>query len=196
MFHDIPPKMLERMKLLENQDREDRADGTPRMQRLRQVGRETGELLAMLLAIAPPGLAVEIGTSAGYSALWLSLACRTASKKLATFELLPEKIALARETFAISGVEDVVALVEGDAIVNLQSYSNISFAFIDTEKEIYQTCYDILIPRMASGGIIAADNVVSHAQQLAPFLDYIKKDIRADATIIHIDNGLLLCRKV
>ncbi len=196
MFHNIPQKVLQRMAFLEEKDRMDRTNGTPRLQRLRQVDPETGALLAILLASSPDGTAAEIGTSAGYSALWLSLGCRAKGRKLHTFELLPEKIALAKETFASAGVEDIIRLVEGDAVINLQSHSNISFAFIDTEKELYHTCYELLIPRMVKGGLLAADNVESHGDVLAPFLKAAKNDPRVDASIIPIGKGLLLCRKV
>lgn len=196
MLHNIPPKVLQRMKLLEQHDKTDRVDGTPRLNRLRQVDNETGELLAILLSSSPEGIAVEIGTSAGYSALWLSLGCRVKNRKLYTFELLPEKIALARETFAAAGVEDIITLVEGDAVINLQSLANISFAFIDTEKELYHTCYEILLPRMVKGGLLAADNVESHGDILSTFLSFVKEDARVDSSIIPIGKGLLLCRKV
>ena len=65
MFHSIKPSILARMHYLEEIDRRDRQDGTPRLQRLRQVPAETGRFLAILAAIAPDGPCLEIGTSAG-----------------------------------------------------------------------------------------------------------------------------------
>lgn len=113
MFHDIPAEALDRMRELERRDAEDRSDGTPRLERLRQIPQETGRFLALWAASAPDGPCVEIGTSAGYSALWLALACRATGRTLTTFEVLPQKAALARETFSRAGVEDVVRLIEG-----------------------------------------------------------------------------------
>ena len=75
MFHGIPEPVINQMRRLEALDAADRQDGTPRLRRLRQVSPETGRFLAMLLAAAPGGQVLEIGTSAGYSALWLALAC-------------------------------------------------------------------------------------------------------------------------
>jgi predicted O-methyltransferase YrrM len=82
MFHDIPKPVAERMEFLERMDRRDRTDGTARMKRLRRVTPDVGGFIALLAAGTPDGRFIEIGTSAGYSALWLALACRHAGKRL------------------------------------------------------------------------------------------------------------------
>jgi caffeoyl-CoA O-methyltransferase len=128
MFHDIPTEMLERMRELERRDEIDRADGTPRLQRLRQIPPDTGRFLALWAASAPEGALIEIGTSAGYSALWLSLACRAAGRTLTTFEVLPEKATVARETFSQAAVEDVVQLVEGDFLDHAEEIDRVGSA--------------------------------------------------------------------
>jgi len=115
MFHSIPQPMLERMAYLEKVNAEDQANGTKMLQRLRQIPPETGKFIALLAASAPEGQYVEIRTSAGYSTLWLALACRAIGKKITTFEILDEKAKLARETFRLTNVDDVVTFVHGDA---------------------------------------------------------------------------------
>lgn len=76
MFNTISDPIQQRMRYLEAADARDRTDGTPRMERLRQIPPETGHFLALLAVVAPAGEFIEIGTSAGYSALWITLACR------------------------------------------------------------------------------------------------------------------------
>ena len=144
--------MRDRMGQLEAWDTRDRQDGTPRLERLRQVSPDTGRFLALMAASAPEGEFLEIGTSAGYSALWISLALRERSAKLHTFEVLPPKIELARETFRLAKAEDVVQLVADDARVHLANYSKIAFCFLDAEKEIYSDCYDLAVPNLVPGG--------------------------------------------
>jgi predicted O-methyltransferase YrrM len=183
------------MRYLEALDARDRQDGTPRLERLRQVPPETGRFLALLAALAPPGRYIEIGTSAGYSTLWLALACRELGRKITTFEVLPEKAALARDTFSSAGVEDVVELVEGDARRHLESVSGISFCFLDAEKEVYQECYEAVIPKMAPGGLLVADNAINYRQALREMLDRALTDERVDAQIVPVGKGELLCRK-
>ena len=196
MFHDIPKAIKDRMRHLESLDERDRTDGTERMQRLRQIPPETGQFLSLLCASAPPGEILEIGTSAGYSTLWLSLAARATGRKLTTFEILPEKIALAEETLRAGQVEDVVSLVSGDARDFLPNFEDIGFCFLDAEKEVYGDCYDLIIPNLVSGGLLVADNAINHRQTLQPMLDRAQADARVDALIVPIGKGELICRKI
>lgn len=196
MFHNIPQPIRDRMQGLEEIDARDRVDGTPRMERLRQIQPATGKFLAILAAGAPDGRFVEIGASAGYSTLWLALAARYAGRKVTTFEVLPDKVALARETYARAGVEDVVELVAGDAREHLPRIDDIAFCFLDAEKEIYGECYDIVVPRLVPTGLLVADNAINHRETLQPMLDGAHNDARVAALVVPIDNGVLLCRKL
>jgi caffeoyl-CoA O-methyltransferase len=195
MFHAIRPMLLERMRQLEEIDRKDRTDGTPRLQRLRQIPAETGKFLALLAAASPAGSWLEIGTSAGYSALWLSLACEQCGRRLTTFEVLPEKVELARETIRAAGIGRVVELIEGDAREKLPEYPEVAFCFLDAEKEVYSECYDAVVPRLVRGGILAADNAISHGEALNPMLKKVERDVRVDAMVVPVGKGILLCRK-
>lgn len=195
MFHDIPPRVLGRMWELERLDQEDRVNGTPRLERLRQIEPETGKFLALWAASAPDGQYVEIGTSAGYSALWLALACRKTGRTLTTFEVLPRKVELARETFVRAGVDDVVRLVEGDFLEHVERLDRIGFCFLDAEKEVYGACYDAVVPRLVPGGILIADNAINHRETLQPVLEAALADERVDALIVPVGKGELLCRK-
>lgn len=195
MFHDIPPAVLDRMRHLESIDTKDRLDGTPHSKRLRQVTAETGKLLALLAANVPQGTCIEIGTSAGYSTLWLALACQLAGRQITTFEVLEDKARLARETFRLAGVEETVELVVGDAREYLPRYKEIAFCFLDAEREVYLDCYEAVIPNLVRGGLLVADNVISHQEALQPMLDRALTDERVDALIVPIGNGELICRK-
>lgn len=196
MFHQMPPEIQSQMRRLEEIDARDRTDNTPRYQRLRQVPPDAGKFIALLAANAPKGEFVEIGTSGGYSALWLSLACRVRGQKITTFELLEEKASRAAETFRAAGVEDVVELILGDALEFLPNYQQVAFCFLDTEKEIYADCYETVIPNMVSGGLLVADNTVNHQATLQPMLDRAFDDKRVDAVNIPLGNGMLVCRKL
>ncbi|BCY17417.1 MAG: O-methyltransferase [Chloroflexi bacterium] len=192
MFHTIPSAISARMLYLEEIDTRDRADNTPRLQRLRQIPPETGRFIALMAVGAPEGEIVEIGTSAGYSTLWLTLAGR----QVTTFEILPEKVALARESFASCGVNHQITLVEGDARDYLSGIKNIAFCFLDAEKEVYADCYDLVIPRLVPGGLLVADNAISHQATLQPLVDQALADPRVDALVVPLGNGELVCRKI
>ena len=196
MFHDIPEPMKVRMRSLEEIDSLDRQDGTPHLKRLRQIPPETGRFIALLAASAPSGACIEIGTSAGYSTLWLALACRQSGRTITTFEILDEKVKLARETFRQAGVEDVVELVQGDARSHLAAIGGLAFCFLDAEKDVYRDCYDLVVPSLVPGGLLLADNAIDHKQVLGPMLDHALNDARVDALIVPIGKGVLVCRKI
>ena len=196
MFHDIPEGMRARMHELEERDTRDRQDGTPHMQRMRQIPPETGRFLALLAASAPEGRVIEIGSSAGYSTMWLALACRARGRTLTTFEVMDEKVALARETFALAGIEDVVDLVHGDARDYLSDMHDVAFCFLDANKDVYPASYDAVVPNLVPGGLLVADNVISHAEVLGPLVEQAMADPRLDCVVVPIGRGELLCRKV
>jgi caffeoyl-CoA O-methyltransferase len=196
MFNDIPDRIMSRMKYLEEIDARDRSDGTTRMKRLRQISPEVGKFIALLAAAAPEGRNIEIGTSAGYSTLWLSLSCRILGRKISTYEILDEKAELAIETFNVAGVGDVVDIFHGDILAYLPNFKNIAFCFLDAEKEIYGQCYEAVVHNMIPGGIFVADNAISHETILQPMLDRALTDYRVDALIVPIGQGELVCRRI
>ena len=196
MFHNISPEIETQMQRLEALDAKDRADGTPRLQRLRQIPPVTGKFLALMAANVPAGQMLEIGTSAGYSTLWLSLAAKAQGRTITTFEILPEKVKLATETFARAQVENTVELVAGDAVEHLAKLDEIAFCFLDAEKEVYKACYDLVIPKMVTGGYLIADNAINHSETLRPMIDASLQDPRVDAMVATIGKGLLVCRKI
>ena len=195
MFEKIPQEIIDRMRFLEEIDARDRIDGSPRMKRVRQIPPETGKFLALLAASAPQGDIIEIGTSAGYSTLWLALACRATKRKITTFEILEDKAEIAEETFRLAKVENEVEFIFGDALDYIVNYNKIAFCFLDAEKEVYDACYEMVVPNMVSGGILVVDNIISHKSELDQFIKKVEADTRVDSVIVPIGKGEFLCRK-
>jgi len=196
MFHNIPENIKKRMKYLEEINSRDKNDGTPRLRRLRQITPDTGRFLSILAASAPKGEFIEIATSAGYSTLWIAVACKLTENKVITFEILKEKVELAKETFKITDMERYIELIEGDARKFIKNFKKISFCFLDVTKRIYEECYDLVIPNMVRGGIFVADNAITHYETLKPMLEKALADKRVDALIVPVGKGELLCRKL
>ncbi len=110
----VPDRVRAEMAALEAIDAADRADGTPQARRLRAIRPEVGQLLLTLaLAIAARTI-VEVGTSGGYSTLWLAVAAGRTGGRVVTFEIDPDKARRARRTFAAAGVEALVDLRESE----------------------------------------------------------------------------------
>ncbi len=119
-----------------------------------------GRLLRLFVETANAKNVVEIGTSNGYSALWICLGLRTTGSKLTTFEIDPRTASLARANFKRAGVDHLVTIVEGDAhqtVSRLQE--SIDLLFLDADKEGYLDYLNKLLPLVRPGGLILADNV-------------------------------------
>jgi len=195
MFNEVSIEMRARMKALEELDLIDRINGTKRFERLRQIPPETGKFLAMLAANCPPGDFIEIGTSAGYSTMWLSLAAKAKNHRIKTFELSEAKIKLAKETFSQSGISQIVELIEGDALAHLPLIQDFSFCFIDCEKELYEKCWDIVSGKILKNGYVIADNAASHFNDIKPMIEKAMADERFDCLLVPIGTGELVCRR-
>jgi predicted O-methyltransferase YrrM len=195
MFNDLDADVLEVMRELEARDERDRGDGTPHLERLRQITPDTGRFIALWAASAPAGAWIEVGTSAGYSALWLAQAARVSVRTLTTYEILPEKARLARETFARARTTDVVHLVEGDFLDHADEVESVAFCFLDAEKDVYEPCYEVLVPKMVPGAILIADNFTSHRDELQAMLERVLNDERVDAMVATVGKGELVCRR-
>lgn len=196
MFHTISDAMLVRMHELEARDIIDRQDGTHIDFRLRQIPPETGRFLALMAANAPAGQVLEVGTSGGYSGMWLGLACRLRGDRLVTLEILENKVVWARETFRLAQIEDAVEVVQGNALALLPRYKQVAFCFMDTERTLIDPCYDLVMPNLVSGGLLLVDNAISHAEEMSDFLDRVQQDPRLDALVVPIGKGVLCCRKI
>jgi predicted O-methyltransferase YrrM len=127
--------------------------------------------------------------------MWLALAAREARCTLTTFELLADKARRARETFARAGVADVVTLVEGDFLERAEELEGVGFCFLDAEKDVYQPAYELVVPRLVPGGILIADNAISHREALQPWIDRVLEDERVDALVVPVGKGELICRR-
>jgi caffeoyl-CoA O-methyltransferase len=109
--------------------------------------------------------------------------------------VLDAKAALARETFALAGVDDVVEFVHADARDHLAGLDGVSFCFLDSEKEDYGALYEALVPLLVPGGLLVADNAVGFEHVMQPMLDGALADERVDGVIVPFLTGQLICRK-
>jgi len=148
MFHDIPSEIIERMNYLENRDKNEMSGqvNIKHFNKLRQIPPETGQFISLLAANSPKGQWLEIGTSGGYSTLWLSLACKQIKTKITTFELEPEKIALAKESFSLAQVEEYIDLIPGDVFEYLPNYTDVSYVFWILKKSFMMIVMKPLSP--------------------------------------------------
>ncbi len=131
-----------------------------------------GRLLRLLTETTNARHVVEIGTSNGYSGIWLCLALRTTSGKLTTYELDPARADLARRNFKRAGVDHLVTVIVGDAHEQVTKLKEpIDILFLDADKVGYVDYLNKLLPLVRPGGLILAHNTTDCGPQLQ---DYVK----------------------
>lgn len=192
-MYRIPQPVMTAMASLEARDAADRVDGTPRTARLRAIAPEVGLFLLTVAQSAGSRTIVEIGTSAGYSTLWLAVAAQQTDGRVITFEIDPAKIELAGATFADAEVEDRVEMRAIDGAVGLAAMTaSADLVFLDAEKEDYLRLLEPAIEALRPGGLLIADNLTSHEADLAVFRETALADPRLGGLVVPIARGELL----
>src|SRR3990170_5217466 len=182
---------------LERHDARERERETPRAERLRQVTPEVGRSLHTLVLATRPRSIVEIGTSGGYSTVWLATAARAVGAGVVTLEIDPVKVLRATASLRGAGVDGVATIVEGDAFAYLSERREpIDFVFLDAEKEDYTAFLELIVPLLPPGGLLVADNLTSHAEDLAEFRRRAESDPRLSAVVVPIGRGELLGARI
>ncbi len=135
---------------------------------------EAGRLLYALVRATRPATIVEFGMSFGISAIHLASAVRdNGSGRVVTTELNAAKIAAAKKTFAETGLDDVITVLEGDALATLADLDgSVDFVLLDGWKDLYLPVIELLEPRLSPGVLIVADNANSADTQ--PYLDRVR----------------------
>jgi predicted O-methyltransferase YrrM len=135
---------------------------------------EAGRLLYSLVRASRPATVVEFGMSLGISAIHLASAIRdNGAGRLVTTELSAAKVATATRNFADAGLDDVITVLQGDALETLASIEEpVQFVLLDGWKELYMQVLELLEPRLAPGALVVADNTSMPALQ--PYLDYVR----------------------
>ena len=194
MIEDLlTPRVRQAMARLEAQDAQDRVDGTPRERRLRAIAAEVGPFLTTLALATGARRIVEVGTSGGYSTLWLAVAAGRMGGHVVTFEIDPEKLAIARRTFADAGVDTVVELRREDGAAGLATFDgSIDLVFLDAEKDEYVRALEPAIRALRVGGLLVADNLTSHADELEGFRRAALDDGRLTGVVVGIGRGELV----
>lgn len=135
---------------------------------------EAGRLLYSLVRATRPATIVEFGMSFGISAVHLAAAVRdNGAGRVVTTELSETKIAAAKQTFAETGLNDVITILEGDALSTLADVAGpVDFVLLDGWKDLYLPVLELLEPRLSPGVLVIADNASS--ADMAPYLDRVR----------------------
>jgi predicted O-methyltransferase YrrM len=168
-----------------------------RPRKMLNITRDTGEFLAVLVRATLARRVLEIGTSNGYSTLWLASAARTIGGSVTTVEKSQYKIDLASKTFARSGLASYISQVHDDAGRLLERSADGAFdmIFLDSERPEYPGWWPNLRRALRPGGLLVVDNATSHPVEIAPFIELMKADADFVTSLVPVGNGEFLAVK-
>ena len=168
-----------------------------RPRRMLNITRDTGEFLSVLVRAMFARQVLEIGTSNGYSTLWLAEAATDIGGSVTSVEFSEFKVKLASDNFARSGLSSVISLIHDDAGRVLERAAPHSFdlVFLDSERPEYPGWWSNLRRVLRPGGLLVVDNAISHPEQMAPFVALVKADAKFKTSLVPVGNGEFLAVK-
>lgn len=182
---------------LHRRGRDHDASRPDRLERLRNLEPETAALLAVLVRSAQPRRMLELGSSNGYSTVWLADAARAVGAALVSVEIDPARTEQARENLRTAGLDGWAELRCEDAALALASSGDDEWGliFLDAERSAYPSYWPDLVRVLTRGGLLVVDNAISHAGEMTVFREQISADGRVLDALAPTGAGVLLVVK-
>lgn len=161
------------------------------------VSHQTGNFINMLIKLSHIKNVLELGTSNGYSGLWIADALKQTGGHLTTIEFWEKRQCLAREYFKYCGLSDIATFKIGQAydVIKNEIHEEFDLVFIDANKQEYIKFFEAVHPLLKRGGVILADNILSHAKKVQPFVEAISSHEDYQVQILDLPDGLLMAYK-
>ena len=169
-----------------------------RRRKLLNLEPDTARLIELLILNGRRQRILEIGTSNGYSAIWIAATLRRlgGTVPLLTLEREADKVAQARRNVERAGLGDLVRVLEGEATPLVASLEGpFDCVFFDADRISAPEQLRLLLPRLTPDALLLADNVLSHPGEIAGLLAAVEKLPDFRSTVVSVGKGLLVaCR--
>jgi predicted O-methyltransferase YrrM len=161
------------------------------------VSEEDGRFLRLMIASSGAQRVLEIGGASGYSAIWMGIGLRETGGRLVTIEYDEARARELAENIGRAGLSDIVQVVSGDAFAQIPALpGTFDFVFLDAWKKDYQRFFEMVYPRLETGGLFIAHNVVNKRNEMEDFLETIHKHPTMWTTIVApSDEGMSISLK-
>jgi predicted O-methyltransferase YrrM len=172
-------------------------DDVNRANRMLNITPDTGAFLAVLVKATHARRVLEIGTSNGYSTLWLADAVAGIDGQVTTVEMSPQKVAMARQNFERANLTQRIVQLEGEAGAHLRTIADGAFdlVFLDSQRSVYLEWWPELKRILRAGGLLVVDNATSHAAEMAAFAEAVRKDPAFTTSLVPVGKGEFLAVK-
>lgn len=155
------------------------------------ITRDTGELLALLVQTRGAQAVLEIGTSNGYSTLWLAEAVKRLDGRVTTIERDEKKISLAEANFQRAGLSPWIILLAGEAGSLLPSLPTAGYQliFLDSDRQHYQGWWPEILRLLAPRGLLVVDNAISHESEMRDWMAQVRRDPDFLTSLLPVGKG-------
>jgi len=163
------------------------------------VGPATGQLINLLVKESGARSILEVGTSYGYSTVWLAEAARATGGRVTTLELQPGKQEYARQKLTEAGLVEFVEFKLGDARQSIaQLQTHVDFVLLDLWKDLYIPCFDLFHSKLSPGALVVADNML-FPESARPHATLYRQHVRSksdiESILLKVGSGLELSRR-
>jgi predicted O-methyltransferase YrrM len=147
-------------------------------------------MLRILVQSTKAKRGVEVGTATGYGAILMGLGFERTGGHLTTVDIDAQMVATARDNLKRVGLQDVVTVVQGDALEVLPKLEGqFDFVYLDAVKSDYLKYFQALEPKLTPGAVIVADNVIRSAHAMTDFIDAVSQSPNYLSTTIRADDS-------
>ncbi len=161
------------------------------------IAPENGQFLSILIQSIKAQNVLEVGTSNGYSTIWLAAALKETGGKLITLEFDPKRAEEAQVHLREVGFDNIVEVRVGDALDEIPKCDAVfDLVFLDAEKDEYRRYLELALPNIRSGGLIVADDTVTMRDEMPDYVEFVFNTPMLHSVDIPLDDGVILSYKV
>ncbi len=183
-------EVLERLEI---EDDRQRSENLPYEQRDNSIPRDVGEFISVLVRLIKPKTIVEIGSSTGYSTIWLGLAASSYGGKVISYEKDTNKAEKAKNNIEAAGLADIVEIRNEDIFD--ADVPGMDFVFLDADRDDYKRHFENIFPKLKPGGGVLANNTLGYFEQLRKYIEHVRDHPECNSVLIAIGHGLELTYK-
>ena len=160
------------------------------------IAPENGQFLAILIRSIQAQNVLEVGTSNGYSTIWLAASLKETGGRLITLEFDPKRAEEAQAHLQEVGLDDIVDIRVGNALDEIpKCNSTFDLVFLDAEKNEYRRYLELAAPNIRPGGLIVADDTVTMRDEMPDYIEFVFNTPTLQSVDIPLDDGVILSYK-
>lgn len=170
---------------------------TDRSKRMLNITPDTGPFLLLLIRALKASRVLEIGTSNGYSTLWLAHAAQPHGGTVTTVEISSYKAEMARDNFRRANLQSSIdlKLIDAGEFLKQQADGSFDFIFLDSYRLEYPVWWNDLHRVLSPGGLLVSDNATTHAEEMAGFVRIVERTHGCVSSLVPIGHGQLVVLK-